>query len=266
MARLLEGLPRELRISSRCSRSRRSSSSRSPALPSLGSHRTRRRRRRLAGTVTIADSSASPSTAPSASAVFPTWFTPSQRRSRDPARRQPVDPVPSCPASRSPSRRAGSTTADSAVFYACSRIRPPTKPSTASEGLANNIFLGIVDTPTRHLRRVGESRAPRRPRSSTPLVANEALATSEPVDVTIGGLTGKQIDTHLDPDWTGSCPRTGRPADEGPQGLRGRIIFLDIPDGGSPDRRRLGRTRPISRPSSPRRCRSSRASSSTSTP
>ena len=38
------------------------------------------------------------------------------------------------------------------------------------------------------------------------LVANEALAMSEPVDVTIGGLTGKQFDVRLDPDWTENLP------------------------------------------------------------
>ena len=97
------------------------------------------------------------------------------------------------------------------------------------------------------------------------IVANEALSASEPVDVTIGGLGGLQIDTQLDPDWTGPCALTpDDPPAKDLKDLRNRIIVLDRPGGsfpsGSPSARR---TRPTSRPSSPRRCRSSRVGSST---
>jgi hypothetical protein len=62
------------------------------------------------------------------------------------------------------------------------------------------------------------------------MVANEALATSEPVDVTIGGLTGKQVDVRLDPGWTESCPGDPPTFDLGDTRTRG--IFLDSPDRG----------------------------------
>ena len=62
------------------------------------------------------------------------------------------------------------------------------------------------------------------------MVANDALATSEPVDVTIGGLTGKQIDVRLDPGWTESCP--GDPPGFDLGDVRTRAILLDTPDRG----------------------------------
>src|SRR4051812_17381257 len=61
------------------------------------------------------------------------------------------------------------------------------------------------------------------------MTANEALDTSEPVDVTIGGLTGKQIDVRLDPGWTESCPGDPPGSDLGDGRTRG--ILLDAPDG-----------------------------------
>ena len=53
------------------------------------------------------------------------------------------------------------------------------------------------------------------------MVANEALATSEPIDVTIGGLTGKQIDVRLDPGWTEAALATRRRWTSGTSGLEG---------------------------------------------
>ena len=65
------------------------------------------------------------------------------------------------------------------------------------------------------------------------IVANEALSTTEPVDVTIGGLNGIQIDVQLDPDWTGTCAArrrmTHRPGTI--KDTRNRIIVLDQPGG-----------------------------------
>lgn len=64
------------------------------------------------------------------------------------------------------------------------------------------------------------------------LVANEALATSEPVDVTIGGLSGRQIDVQLNPDWTSSCTLDpDDPPTRDFKDVRARIIALDTPDG-----------------------------------
>ncbi len=61
------------------------------------------------------------------------------------------------------------------------------------------------------------------------IVDNEALATSVPVDVTIGGLTGKQVDVQLDPGWTDTCPGDPPTFDLGDGRSRG--FLLDTPDG-----------------------------------
>lgn len=63
------------------------------------------------------------------------------------------------------------------------------------------------------------------------LTANEAIETTGLVDVAIGGLTGKQFDVRLNPDWTGTCP----PGPDDPPGLnlrdqRTRGFLLDTPD------------------------------------
>jgi hypothetical protein len=63
--------------------------------------------------------------------------------------------------------------------------------------------------------------------------ANEALAVSEPVDVSIGGLTGKQFDVRRNPDWTGTCPGdSDLPQAVDPEDERTRAILLDVPGRG----------------------------------
>ena len=62
------------------------------------------------------------------------------------------------------------------------------------------------------------------------MVATEAIDMSEPVDVTIGGLTGKQVDMRLDPGWTETCPGDPPTFDLGD--TRRRVILLDTPDHG----------------------------------
>ena len=62
------------------------------------------------------------------------------------------------------------------------------------------------------------------------IVANEALATTGVADVEIGGLTGKQVDVRLNPDWTESCP--GDPPGSDLGDLRTRGILLDSADRG----------------------------------
>lgn len=63
------------------------------------------------------------------------------------------------------------------------------------------------------------------------LVATDAIATSKPVDVTIGGLTGKQVDIRLDPSWTETCPGDPPTLDLGD--MRTRVILLDTPSLGA---------------------------------
>ncbi|HET9757435.1 MAG TPA: hypothetical protein VFP66_13085 [Candidatus Limnocylindrales bacterium] len=64
------------------------------------------------------------------------------------------------------------------------------------------------------------------------LTTRENLAATGPVPVTVGGLTGQQIDASLEPGWTGCLP--GAPLGESlTQRDRIRYIVLDTPDGGS---------------------------------
>ena len=61
--------------------------------------------------------------------------------------------------------------------------------------------------------------------------ANDALAITGLADVAIGGLTGKQFDVRLNPDWTGTCP----PSPDDPPDLgesRSRVILLDAANRG----------------------------------
>jgi len=64
------------------------------------------------------------------------------------------------------------------------------------------------------------------------LTTRANLATTGPVPVTVGGLTGQQIDASIEPGWTGCLP--GSPLSESlTQRDRIRYIVLDTPDAGS---------------------------------
>ena len=88
----------------------------------------------------------------------------------------------------------------------------------ASGGLAHEIFMGPLESPY-FVCEAWEDNRGTAAEMVAAVVANEALATSDPVDVTIGGLTGKQIDVRLDPGWTESCPATRRGSTSGTCGL-----------------------------------------------
>jgi hypothetical protein len=63
------------------------------------------------------------------------------------------------------------------------------------------------------------------------VTATEAIATTGVVDVEIGGLTGKQFDVRLNPDWTETCPGDPPGSDVGDivGDNRNRVFFLDRP-------------------------------------
>lgn len=64
------------------------------------------------------------------------------------------------------------------------------------------------------------------------LTASKNLVTTAPVPVTIGGLTGQQLDIHLSPSWTGTCPLDPEdPPDKDFKDIRLRLLVLDFPDG-----------------------------------
>ena len=65
------------------------------------------------------------------------------------------------------------------------------------------------------------------------MAANEALVVSGVVDVTIGGLSGKQFDVRRNPDWTGTCTGdSGLPDGVDPDDERTRGLLLDVPGRG----------------------------------
>jgi hypothetical protein len=193
----------------------------------------------VGGTVSPAPSpspipSASPSPAASTSGVFPQWY-PAESDSGGAG----ILPAGS---GTTQSFRPGSTFSvpegwvndtDTAELYGLFPDTPANEAEFAlSGGPAQNIFMGFVDTPTLICDEVGETEGSTAAELANSLVVNEALVTSEPVEITIGDLTGTRVDSHLDPDWTGSCPpKPDDPPAKDYKDYRGRFIFLDTPDG-----------------------------------
>jgi hypothetical protein len=178
-------------------------------------------------------SSPAASASPSASAVFPSWFAgdrtgagilPAGSHSTESFRPGFTFSVP----------EGWVNDTDSADFYGLFPDTPANEAEFALSGApAQGIFMGMVDTPTLICDEVGETQGSTSAGLADSLVTNEALVTSEPVDVAIGGLTGTRVDSHLDPDWTGTCPpRPDDPPTKDYKDYRGRFIFLDTPSGG----------------------------------
>jgi hypothetical protein len=180
--------------------------------------------------------SASPSAASSAAAVFPGWFTPESADNGA--------GVLTSGSQATRSFRPGFTftvpagwvnDVDTAEFYGLFPDTPANEAEFARSGEhAQQIFMGVVDTPGLGIcEGVGDTHGSTAAELVDSLVASEGLVTSEPVDVTIGGLSGTRVDAHLDPDWTGSCsgdPESRPTKDD--KDFRGRFVFLDIPGGG----------------------------------
>ena len=170
--------------------------------------------------------SASPSAAASTSAVFPSWYSPESDSNG----------AGILPAGSGTTRSylRGSTFSvpegwvnefDTANYYGLWPDTPANQAQFDSFGnLANTILMDVVDTPKGLIcDGVGDTVGSNAAELADSLVANEALVTSAPVDVTIGALTGVWVDSYLDPDGTGSCPD---------KDARARFVFLDMPDGG----------------------------------
>ena len=180
--------------------------------------------------------SASQSTAPSASAVFPDWYPPDS------------EGAGILPAGLQTTRQfiAGSTftvpegwvnNGDFAPAYYLFPDTPANEAEYAiSKGTAQEIILTdrIENNMVAFCDATGLFQGTTASEVIDAIVANEAFSTTEPVDVTIGGLSGLQVDLRLSPDWTGSCVLS---ADDPPTrdytDFRGRFIVLDTPDGRS---------------------------------
>jgi hypothetical protein len=180
------------------------------------------------------DVSASPSAAPSAAALFPEWYT-----TEHDSTAAGILP-PGSAATRAFVRGATFTvpagwvnTVDTSEFYGLFGETPANEAEFGLTGnIAQGIFMALVDTPSGLICDAIETSGASSAALVDSLVANEALLTSERVDVTIGGLSGAQVDAHIDPAWTGSCPLgPDDPPTKDYKDYRGRFVFLDSPSG-----------------------------------
>ena len=102
-----------------------------------------------------------------------------------------------------------------------------------SEELGQTIFMSVYPTPWFTCEAAENNRGATAAEMVAAAMASEALAVSDPVDVAIGGLTGKHVDVRRNPDWTGTCPGdSDLPAGVDPEDERSRGIFLDVPGRG----------------------------------
>ena len=119
----------------------------------------------------------------------------------------------------------------------------PDSPANAAEfarskDVAQDIFVAGTDTPAGlgicPEAAAAEPSGPRAAQIAEVLAATEALSMAEPVPVTIGGLSGLQMDIRIDSDWTGTCTLDPEdPPTRDYKDVRTRYIVLDAPDGGN---------------------------------
>jgi hypothetical protein len=174
--------------------------------------------------------SASPSPAPSAGAVFPEWFT-AESGSLGAGILPPGSAATRAfmPGSTFTVPEGWVNDLDVSIAYG---LFPDTSANQAEYALtgdmAQGIFMVSVESPYFICEAWEETDGTAAERVAF-LVASEVFATSEPVDVTIGGLTGRQVDVRIDPDWTATCP--GDPPTSDYSDIRNRVTYLDTPDG-----------------------------------
>ena len=168
--------------------------------------------------------SAPPSAAASAGAAFPGWYETTDRSAAGILPAGSATTQGFLPGSTFTVPAGWVNSTDTADFYGLFPDTPANEAEFArSGGVSQNVFMGIVDSPGGLVcDGVGETEGSTAAELADSLVANEALVTSKPVDVTVGDLTGTRVDAHMDPDATGSCSKD----------YRGRFVFVDIPGGG----------------------------------
>ena len=100
-----------------------------------------------------------------------------------------------------------------------------------SGGLAQSFVMGPLDDPYFYCDADEDNRGETAAEMVAAILAGESLTTTGLLDVEIGGLTGKQFDVRLNPEWTSTCP-PGPNDPEDPGDGRSRGILLDAPDRG----------------------------------
>ena len=180
--------------------------------------------------------SASPSAPPSAGAVFPDWWSSDAGQATDDNEGAGILASGShTTESFSPGLtysvpEGWVNDGDSSGYFSLFQDTPANAAEFArSGGLAHGIIMGPHDSPW-FVCDAWENHQGTSAEMVASMLATEALAMSEPIDVTIGGLTGKQVDVRLDPAWTESCPGDPPTLDLAEQRTRG--FLLDNPDRG----------------------------------
>jgi hypothetical protein len=178
---------------------------------------------------------ATPSPVPTPVTNIPSWYTPSERPTG-----QGILPAGSHTTQRfSPgftfSVPVGWVNPSESGAYI--ELFPDTPANQAefarSKSLAHVLDMGVHPTPWFTCESLENNRGATAAEMVAAASANKALAVSQPVDVSIGGLTGKQFDVRRNPDWTGTCPGDADlPQGVDPKDERTRGTFLDVPGRG----------------------------------
>ena len=174
---------------------------------------------------------ADPSTSPAANAVFPQWYKNSEISAA----------AGILPAGKATSRAFAPRVTftvpegwvndlDVNIGYGLFPDIEANEAEYAKSGeIAQGIFMVSVESPYYFCEAWEKTEGTAAERAAF-LAASDAFVVSEPVDVTIGGLTGKQVDIRLDPDRpTATCPGDPATVDIGDQ--RTRATYLDTPSG-----------------------------------
>jgi len=176
--------------------------------------------------------SASPSITPSTGAGFPDWYSPDE----PPAGAGILAAGSNATQSFSPAFTftvPDGWVGDGTGVFSLFQDSPVNKAEFGRSGaLANGILMGPHESPYFFCEAMENNRGSTAAEMTAALMATEGIETTAVVDVTIGGLTGKQFDVRIDPDWTGSCPAG---PDDPPRDIkdeRVRGFLLDVPDRG----------------------------------
>ena len=174
--------------------------------------------------------SAAPSTAPSASAVFPQWYAGEGNGAGILAAGSQTTKS-FLPRFTFTVPQGWVNSGDEVGFYGLFPDTAVNQAEFAASGdIAQAIHMGPQNDPRFACDAWEDNKGTTAAEIAAAVVANDALAASESIDVTIGGLTGKQIDVQLDPGWTETCP--GDPPGLDLADMRTRGILLDTPDRG----------------------------------
>ncbi len=176
-------------------------------------------------------SSPAASASPSASAAYPAWFTDGSSTAAGILRAGSQTTKSFAPGFTFTVPEGWVNSGDEAGFYGLFPDTPANQAEFAASGdLAQAIHMGPQNDPYFACDAWEDNQGATAAEIVAAVVANDAFATSKPVDVTIGGLTGKQIDVQLDPAWTQRCPGDPPTLDLGDMRTRG--ILLDTHDRG----------------------------------